>query len=214
MRRKKDHCQNSIDQIVTCRPDPSVSLDAVGKHSSQRVLAKRRCKIHYAHLTAQAINRSNRSLGCPLCPGAEGRGAATGASRYAKRADKLVRSYFPGATFITEARWLKNFSGGMDMTVEGTNSWGQPFSLDIEIDGEQHFRKPFRNRPIYLQREIDKRKDRLAQEQGRRLLRLHFADNKSWGKHISAAKERVNREPDNPWLMRTPSYVKLALYLP
>ena len=191
---------------MECRPDRNVKLEGVGKHSSQRVLARRLCKVHHAFLSAQAINRSNRSLGCPLCPDAAGRGTATKASSYAKRVDALVRVTFRGATFITEARWLKGFNGGMDMTIEGTNTAGKPFTLDVEIDGEQHFKKPMRNKAFGEQREIDMRKDQLALAAGRRLLRLHYVDRRTWAKTIVKAQERLEREPSTAWVMYTNAY--------
>jgi hypothetical protein len=153
------------------------------------------------------MNRSNRSLACGLCHGAGGRGAVKEASTHAKTADVLVRRIFRGSTFITEARWLKGFNSGMDITIEGKTTWGEPFTLDVEIDGEQHFHKPFKNEPVYLQREVDKRKDRLAVAAGRRLLRLHYNDKRRWAKAIADAKERVYRNPTAAWVEKTKSYV-------
>lgn len=166
-------------------------LSSLGRTSSCSGLIERTCGKHWALLTLQGANKDERFLGCHYCEPYENRTAKQRASRYAINASNLIPECFPDeAKVIIEARVLKGFNGGMDFTIEYKHQ-NETKVLDIEVDGEQHFKGQHHETTAAEQREIDKEKDRMALEQKRHLLRLHFKDERGWRREIMHARRVI-----------------------
>ena len=80
----------------------------------------------------------------------------------------------------------------MDFTVEFEDGRGRTQTLDVEVDGEQHFVGNYHGTGAEEQRAVDREKDELVMAQGRRLLRLHFKDKRRWAANFQWAKLNMN----------------------
>ena len=187
MRKIKKHNGSVICRTVEVR-GTNAPLGCLGRTSSYNVLTERTCGKHWALLTLQGANKDERFIGCHYCEPEENRIAKQKASYYAIQAANLIPRCFPAESkVIIEARVLDGFNGGMDFTVEYKHQ-NMTKVLDIEVDGQQHFRGQYHQTTAAEQREIDKRKDHLAIEQKRHLLRLHYSDINHWAREIRYAR--------------------------
>ena len=190
MRKIKKHNRSVMSQTVEVR-ETGAPLSSLGRTSSYNVVIKRTCGKHWALLTLQGANKDERFLGCHYCEPDENRIAKQRASYYAIKAAETIPGCFPDeAKVIIEARVLEGFNGGMDFTVEYKHQ-NMTKVLDIEVDGQQHFEGQYHQTTAEEQREIDKKKDRMALEQKRHLLRLHYNDLSFWRREIEHARHVI-----------------------
>lgn len=88
----------------------------------------------------------------------------------------------------------------IDMVIE-------QYGMLVELDGRQHEQEEgaFGEAPG-AQFDRDRQLDRLVLASGRRLLRLHYNDAESWGKHAWAAIQRVKQAPNSSFVYYSASY--------
>lgn len=159
-------------------------------------------------MTAEGLNKVDELLGCHLCEGHNGRGARQKASEYEKIANNKLIHTFNNPIIVTQARVLTGFNGGMDFTIYWHDSKGRELSLNVEVDGEHHFEKPFQNQEIGEQRDIDEEKDRLVMEQKRRLVRLHYKDTRRWELNLKYGRQKTEKNPNAAFIAYSLSYNK------
>lgn len=172
----------------------------------------RTCGLHYALLTVQGSNKDERPLGCHICKPGESRQAKRAASQYELQADVTIRKLFPSpARVITEGRVLKGFNGGMDFSIlfEGG---GCQRTIDIEVDGEHHFKGKIHQESSAKQRQVDAQKDAMALNANRHLLRLHYEDRAYWEREIKRAKRVVEEDQHRSNVFYSKSYVRKNKY--
>lgn len=172
----------------------------------------RTCGRHYALLTVQGSNKDERPLGCHLCEAGESRQAKRAASQYELQADVVIRELFPcEAKVITEARVLKGFNGGMDFSIlyEGG---GCQRTIDIEVDGEHHFKGNIHQESSARQRQVDDQKDGMALNANRHLLRLHYEDIGYWDREITRARKVVEEDQHRSNVFYSKSYGRKNKY--
>lgn len=206
-RPKEKFNKNAQEQFV-CTAAGCGSIETIGRTSDERVFAKRTCGKHFAQMTAEGLNKSKSLLGCHLCVGHKGRGAQQKASKYELCAEKRIRDVFPDSKIITQSRTLEGFNGGMDFSIRWEDTRGRDFTMDVEVDGEQQFVKPYEANKGGRQRTVDEEKDRRVIEQQRRLVRLHFEDIRRWGANLSYAKLIAERNPKRTFIVYSLSYRK------
>ncbi len=162
-------------------------------------------------MTSEGLNKIDEERGCHLCEGHLGKGAPKRGSELEILADKKIRYAFKGRqpTSITQARVLKDFKGGMDFTLLWDDlCTGRKLCLDIEVDGEQHFDKPFRMSDTKDQKRVDQEKDKLSLEQNRKLVRLHFKDTRRWEANVLFGIKLAERNPNSSFIAYSLSYNK------
>jgi hypothetical protein len=207
MRLKKKHNRSAFKQVREVKGEKK-QLKHIGRTSKQRLLAVRTCGKHYSLVTAQGFNKDELPHGCHVCPNHLGRGATQPASDHVHTAVRISSELFPGARIIFEARVIKGFNGGVDITIEYKDSRGETKEIDIEVDGEQHFKKQYHKTSAQEQREIDERKDTMALEQGRRLVRLHYNDRNRWGDTLKMGRKLAESNRNQNWILYSLSYGK------
>jgi hypothetical protein len=205
MTRIKEFNSAAMGQFIENRSS-NAPVSETGRTTSEQIFALRDCGSHYALMTGQGMNKDERPLGCHLCLGSEGRGSKQRASEYACIADRKIKQVFPEGRIIIEARLLPNHSGGFDFTIEWVDKEGKARTIDVEVDGEQHFRKAMHGTSVEAQRELDEDKDKLALRQGRRLLRLHYRDKRRWQGKLKYAKTLAERNKRYHWVLYSESY--------
>lgn len=207
MRLKKKHNRSAIKHVQEVRGEKK-QLKDIGRTSNQKVLAVRTCGQHYSLVTAHGFNKDELPHGCHVCPNHLGRGAPQTASDHVQTAVQIISELFPGTRLIFEARVIKGFSGGVDITIEFKDSHGETKEIDVEVDGEQHFKKQHHKTTAQEQRKIDEEKDTLALEQGRRLIRLHYNDRNRWGDTLNMGRALAETNKNQNWVLYTLSYGK------
>lgn len=207
MRLKKKHNRSAFKHVREVKGE-NKQLEDIGRTSNQRLIAVRTCGKHYSLVTAQGFNKDELPHGCHVCPNHLGRGATQPASDHVQTAVRIISELFPGAKIIFEARVIKGFNGGVDITIEFKDSRGETKEIDVEVDGEQHFKKQHHKTTAEEQREVDERKDTLALQQGRCLVRLHYNDRSRWGDTLKMARKLAKFNKRQNWILYSLSYRK------
>lgn len=102
-----------------------------------------------------------------------------------RQATALLHGLFPGCQIMVDVR----LTAGTIMFNKATDLYvGQPFDLLVEVDGAQHFSKPWGGSGGEVQRETDMRFNQLAAENNMNLIRLHHKDEGKWAEKLRAAK--------------------------
>jgi hypothetical protein len=112
---------------------------------------------------------------------------------------------------MTEAKVLNGKLGGFDCSALLRPPPGSPgqHRLEVDTDGPQHFSKGMHSTTPQQQRAADRRKDRAAWNRGRRVVRLHHADEHEWAEKIGEAVRLANSPTYRALLLYTSSYNKL-----
>ena len=101
-----------------------------------------------------------------------------------RHAMTLVKHVVQGSVIMCEVR----LAAGTQMFNKATDIYvAAPFDLMIEVDGAQHFDKPYASASIEVQRAVDIGLNQLAAEQGKHLVRLHHRDEPWWGSMLLQA---------------------------
>lgn len=166
----------------------------------------RLCGQCLAHITTQGANRDARWATCPYHPSQlelPSRGRRP--SKYAVVVERILR-YLPHQPLVAhESKVLGGSFGAMDFTIlveEGENM----VSMDIEVDGETHGKRPWGSRPKEQQQQRDAKKDEAAWAAGRRLVRLHHNDIKLWGMVLKWAAYYAAQSPRQRFILYSKTY--------
>lgn len=185
-----------------------VVLENVGRGTKKKRIFQRRCGCHFAWMSPEGAHKRDNALSCSLCQEGEELGKKQPASEHAKSAAAILGRTLEKSIIITEAHVLKDFAGAMDFTI-----W-LPFGriMDVEVDGEHHFVRGHHNNLVEEQNEVDAKKDKLALEQGRRLVRLHYLDKPWWPEMLKTATIIAMQCPKITWVLYTKSYGKTNMF--
>ena len=189
---------------------PNVSLDAMEGSSKDQAVSRCLCGIH---TTIKEVAWVNNSLAALMCRDMtcmyhthSSEGFGTG-ERYVgddekegclsvagfrrvqssleRQAMPLVHFWFQGFSIMVEAR----LSAGTEMFNKSTDIYvGPPMDLMIEVDGEQHFSKPFAGSDVEVQKNTDLRFNQVATANRKNLIRLHHRDQSAWGWMLCQAR--------------------------
>lgn len=80
------------------------------------------------------------------------------------------------------------------------------YGIAAEADGVQHFKSKMHSKQAAQQYQRDREIDALCWQQGLRLLRFHYADDKQWGQLLLDAIKEVQANPHCRMLWGTRSY--------
>lgn len=206
MVNKKQSFNSPVKKQFVENRSTNAPVEETGRATSELVLGLRECGNHYALMTGQGWNKDDHHVGCHLCDGCTGRGTKQRASQHAVTANTKIKRVFPEARVITEARVLRHFPAGMDFTIEWADQRGKARVIDVEVDGEQHFRKPIHGTQPGHQQRKDKDKDEFALSHGRRVLRLHYNDKPRWQENLEYAKKQAEKNNSQAWVLFSLSY--------
>lgn len=170
---------------------------------------------HAVLLTPDAANASGAFQRCIYCSRpkrADKRRQA--ASSYAREAEELLRdfAFYPPCPpiIITESKVLGGKLGAIDLSFPVRTSRALRW-VHVEVDSSTHFEKPWGGGAGNAQQAADRRKDAAAWEQGRMLVRLHFADKDSWRAALNTASSYASEEAMQRFILYTDSYKLLGL---
>lgn len=162
-------------------------------------------------LTADAANKRGSWQHCMYCnPGPEGGEESSTASSFARRAERLLRDFTPFPFLGTESKVLRGKFGAFDFSLALQAPAGLRW-LHAEVDGQTHFSKPRKGESVGAQKDVDRRKDRAAWQQGRLLVRLHYLDQGVWGQALRQAVHYAMQPGTTRFIIYTRSYAQLGL---
>lgn len=157
----------------------------------------------------QAANRGSFRH-CIYCSGPSLPPGIQPASKHAAAAEELLRAHPNVQLIMTEAKVLNGKWGGYDCSALLRPAPGstQQHRVEVDTDGPQHFSKGMHKTTPQQQRAADRRKDQAAWKKGRRVLRLHHADQHEWAEKIAEAVRLANSPNYRALLLYTSSYNK------
>ena len=208
-RVKKAHQQHTVATFSRHWTQPGVQLQDLGAACKQQALFLCFCGRHYTVKEIAWVNHDSKALTCrdmsclqhthdPASFGSGGQYSSelqkevhlTDAgirvqSTLERHAMRLVKHVFQGSAIMCEVR----LAAGTQMFNKATDIYvAAPFDLMIEVDGAQHFSKPFAGAAIEVQRAVDIEFDQLAAEKKKHLVRLHHRDEPWWGSMLLQAR--------------------------
>lgn len=162
-------------------------------------------------LTADAANKRDSWQRCIYCDRAtEGEEESSKASSFARAAEKLLRGFTPFPFLGTESKVLRGKFGAFDFSLALHTPAGLRW-LHAEVDGQTHFSKPRKGETVGAQKDVDRRKDEAAWEQGQLLVRLHYLDQGVWDQALRQAVHHAMQPGTARFIIYTRSYWQLGL---
>lgn len=162
-------------------------------------------------LTADAANKRDSWQYCIYCnPAPEGEEGSSKTSSYARAAEKVLRDFTPFPFLATESKVLRGKFGAFDFSLALQTPAGLRW-LHAEVDGHTHFSKPRKGESVGAQKDVDRRKDMAAWEQGRLLVRLHYLDQGVWPQALRQTVHYAMQPSTDRFIIYTRSYSQLGL---
>ena len=162
-------------------------------------------------LTADAANKRDSWQYCIYCnPAPEGEEGSSKTSSYARAAEKVLRDFTPFPFLATESKVLRGKFGAFDFSLALQTPAGLRW-LHAEVDGHTHFSTPRKGESVGAQKDVDRRKDMAAWEQGRLLVRLHYLDQGVWPQALRQTVHYAMQPSTDRFIIYTRSYSQLGL---
>lgn len=145
-------------------------------HTAHQVFLYRCCGKHVVYLTPKSLTNSFQNSGsaldCKVCKLYMTRTRAPTESALEERVYETVANYFLPDRWVSDACCVKTSKSSADV-------WVPALKLIIMVDGEFHFKDHFKT-TAEAQKDIDKRFNSAAVQQGMTVLRLHHRDITVW----------------------------------
>lgn len=173
----------------------------IPKCSRQRLAFRRQCGRCLVLLTAEGANRSQAWLACKYhCEP----GSSAAASSWECQAYAAVQRVALHDVVATESKVLGKDYGPTDLLFPVQLSSGSVCWVAVEVDGEGHFRKPWRGATQLVRQQQDAEKDAAAWHSRLPVVRLHHGDTAFWPLALAVARWLVQQQC--LFTLYTPSY--------